>query len=100
MAISAELKNISGRTLSIDSTQKGTYIEIYDENSTLVWISPRSWSGDSTVQSVTLPADSTHRYTDVWERIDFSSMPVPQGRYSIRGSILSKKTGEVVYTEL
>jgi len=103
LRLAVTLRNISKRTLALDSDEYATYVRIYKDTvgeMPLVWVAPESVKPDSVTPTVILAPDSTCRYRTTWPRLDYYNRPVGRGDYIIKGSILGFQAEDLDYREL
>lgn len=96
------LRNVSKRTLALDSDEYATYVKIYRDTvgEPMVWVAPESVKPDSVTPTVILAPDSSCRYRATWPRLDYFNRPVGRGDYLIKGSILGFRAEDLEYREL
>jgi len=98
--IRVALINVSAETLFLDSTPKGTWLEIFPPESRIspIWESPFTLGTDTGL--VALAPAETSFFADTWNRLDKQGDFVKPGNYQIEGGILSHRAEPVSYSEL
>lgn len=99
LEITLLVQNISERQLKLDSTSRGTIINVYrDSPSSLVWAAPSMLApADTLVKKIILNADDTCLLKARWPRLNEKKESLPKGRYVIRGWILGLASSDLIY---
>jgi hypothetical protein len=96
------LRNLTGRSLLLDSTSRGTYISVtQDVIAGYLWVWPDVLpSVDTLVRKVTLNAGDSLFFRGRWLRLDSYRRPAPLGRYLFEGTIFGLGAGQVYFESL